>query len=135
MGGGGVMRLRFLLVFFVAVFLFSGTSWSAEKKDSAFNRLRATVSRVQNKKASNQSTGVAGVKGAPESATDELYWKDAGNGLNEDEANELAGILPLIEKGDKETAIIKLDAFLKSHPESPVKGDVEEELDLLRSKE
>lgn len=126
------MRLRFILVFFTAAFLFCGLAGATEKKDSVFNRLRGAVSRAQRKNASNPSTAVAGVKGAPESATDELYWKDAGGALTEDEANELAVILPLIEKGDNETAIIKLDAFLKNHPESPVKGDIEEELNALR---
>ncbi|MEK6531120.1 MAG: hypothetical protein AABZ23_01345 [Deltaproteobacteria bacterium] len=129
------MRLRFLLVFFMALMLFSGTARSTDKKDSAFNRLRAAVSRVQKKSANSQSTAVAGVKGAPESATDELYWKDGANAMNEAQTNELAEILPLIEKGDREAAITRLDAFLKNHPESPVKGDIEEELKVLRSKE
>jgi outer membrane protein assembly factor BamD (BamD/ComL family) len=128
------MRLRPFLVLLAALFLIAVSAEAAEKVDPVFSRLRSAVSRVQKKKA-NQETATAGVKGAPEDATDELYWKGSETELGEKEADELQAILVLIEKGEKDSAIAGLEDFIKTHPESPVKADVEEEIKALKAGE
>ncbi|MBI5643762.1 MAG: hypothetical protein HY954_09855 [Deltaproteobacteria bacterium] len=126
------MRNKIVLVFCMAAFLFAGAAESAEKQDNLFYWLRVVSSKVQKKKIKQGTAAVSGVRGDAEKAPDELYWKDAIE-LGTDEAKEFAGIIDHIERGENDTAILKLEDFLKSYPNSPVKGDAEEGLSILKT--
>ncbi|HHL40153.1 MAG TPA: hypothetical protein ENJ37_06575 [Deltaproteobacteria bacterium] len=79
---------------------------------------------------SRHSTSVAGVKGAPETVDDDLYWKGP---LSDTEINAFMEAISYIENGDNETAARKLETFVNDYPDSPLAADAREGLRLLRS--
>ncbi len=94
------------------------------------NKLR----NLSSESADNNRTSVVGVKGAKDSESEELYWKDSPQSQSE-EVEALEKAVAAASEGKSELAIKELEAFLEKYPDSALASDAEQGLRLLKDKE
>lgn len=117
-----------LLALALAVGAFAG-----EKKWTLSDWLRdldARIRKVQDKNK-NRKSAVAAVRGAKVKPSTKLYWKGEKAEVTDEELSEFKAAVDLAQSGDGEAARAALDAFVKKHPGSALKADVEETRSLL----
>lgn len=97
--------------------------------------LQQKIALIAPKKAVPQTTSVAGVRGAKESASTKLYWKGkkGEEAVTEAELSEFKEGLDLAAKGDSAAAITELEEFLKQYPDSALVPDAKKTLDMVKA--
>jgi len=97
--------------------------------------LQQKIAQIAPKKAVPQTTSVAGVRGAKESASTKLYWKGkkGEEAVTEAELEEFKEGLDLAAKGDSAAAITELEKFLKQYPDSALVPDAKKTLDMVKA--
>ncbi|OGQ57565.1 MAG: hypothetical protein A3J24_01065 [Deltaproteobacteria bacterium RIFCSPLOWO2_02_FULL_53_8] len=127
------MFMRKSIILLTAVFLIAtATSYAAEKNTLSF-WIKNTGSKLESVSKKKKDSAVAGVKGAPEKAPDELYWKGAKPDVNEEEVAALESAVERANKGESAAAIKELEAFIAKYPKSPLLADAQEGLKMLKA--
>ncbi|MBI5235512.1 MAG: tetratricopeptide repeat protein [Deltaproteobacteria bacterium] len=122
-----------LILSTVLLFLASSAAFAAEKKSLSY-WIKNTGSKIQSvSKKPKKDTATAGVKGDPEKAADELYWKEGKQVVKDEEIKSLENAVDLVNKGQNDEAVKALEAFLKDYPKSALKADAEEGLKILKA--
>ncbi|MBI5969852.1 MAG: hypothetical protein HY884_01675 [Deltaproteobacteria bacterium] len=126
------MRLKRIAAAILAVALISGGAFAAEAKGLSY-WMKSTGSKIQGiQKKQKKDTATAGVKGAAEKASDDLYWKEAG-AIKEEEVKALDAAIALINDGKNNEAFAALEKFISDYPKSQLKADAQEGLKLLKA--
>src|SRR3990170_6096231 len=115
--------MRKSLVLFGAFFLLAtampGFAYSADSAISAWLKSTAYKLKVISKAEKPRTTAVVGVKGAEQTTKeDELYWKESPS--KDEEIKRLTEAYEAADKGNKDEALLKLEAFVKDYPKSPL---------------
>lgn len=128
------MPLKKTLVISTALlFLASSAAFAAEKNSLSY-WMKNTGSKIQGlSKKPKKDTATAGVKGDPEKAADELYWKEGKPQVKDEEIKSIENAVELVNKGQNDEAIKALEAFLKDYPKSALKADAQEGLKILKA--
>ncbi|MBI5562772.1 MAG: hypothetical protein HY894_07990 [Deltaproteobacteria bacterium] len=127
------MSLRRFIFMLVAVFAVgSSLGLAAEKQDLSF-WMKNTGAKLKTVTKKKKDTAVAGVKGAPEKASDDLYWKDGKPEVKEEEIDALEAAVEHVNKGETALAVKALEGFVSKYPKSPLKPDAEDGLKMLKA--
>lgn len=127
------MSIRKSLILLTTVFFVTASTGFAAEKSTLSFWIKNTGSKLSSVSKKNKNTSVAGVKGAPEKATDELYWKGDKPDVNEDEIDALESAIDRANKGDTAAAITELEAFIAKYPKSPLTPDAQEGIKMLKA--
>lgn len=128
------MSLRKLIFFIAAIFIMNSSVGIAAEKQGLSFWVKNTGSKLQSVAKKKKETAVAGVKGAPEKAPDELYWKDGKTpDVDEDEVDALESVVEHVNKGESALAIQELETFIDKYPKSPLTPDAKEGLKMLKA--
>jgi tetratricopeptide (TPR) repeat protein len=97
--------------------------------------LQAKIAQLVPKKTVPMTTGVAGVRGAKEDATVNLYWKGKKDdeAVTEEELLKFKAGVDLADQGNREGAIKAFDEFMKQYPDSALIPDAKKTLDLVKA--
>lgn len=127
------MSIRKSIILLTAVFLIAASTGFAAEKNTLSFWIKNTGSKLESVSKKSKNSAVAGVKGAPEKATDELYWKGEKPTVNEDEIDALESAVERVNKGDTAGAIKELEAFIVKYPKSPLMPDAQAGLEMLKT--
>lgn len=127
------MSIRKSIILLSAVFLIAATAGFAAEKKTLSYWIKNTGSKLESVSKKKKDTAVAGVKGAPEKATDELYWKGEKPDVNEEEIDALESAVELANKGETAAAVKELEAFVAKYPKSPLTPDAKEGIKMLKA--
>ena len=92
------------------------------------NKLESFTPR---EKTTSTTTATAGVRGAP-MASDDMYWKGEASSqtIDSDELEEFKKAIALVDSGDKKQAQNAFSEFIKKYPDSPLRKDADQALEL-----
>ena len=119
------------VAFFVFAISMQGFAYSADSAISAWLKSTAYKLKVISKAEKPRTTAVVGVKGAEQTKEDELYWKESPS--KDEEIKRLTEAYEAADKGNKDEALIKLEAFVKDYPKSPLAKDARAGIEALKA--
>jgi TolA-binding protein len=116
------IKLSFLLITLIMI-----SSVFAQEQKSA-DKIREKLKLIKEIKV---TTAVAGIRGAEEKNSDELYWagKEA---VTKEELDLFKSAFDRAEKGEKEQAKSAFEEFLLKYPKSPLAKDAHEMMAALK---
>lgn len=128
--------MKKVLLFLVAFIVFVGYVPLSHAEGDFRSWLKTMVvkfERISEKKKTKTPTqSVAGVKGAAESAEDELYWKGDESKLTNEEIALFNKGLKQLSEGKNKEGKKTLKGFVKKYPESPLADDAKEGLAYIK---
>lgn len=118
--------------FFVFAVSMQGFVYSSDSPVGSWLKSVAYKVKVISKAEKPQSTAVVGVKGAEQTTKeDELYWKESPT--KDEEIKRFTEAYEAVEKGSKDEALAKLEAFVKDYPDSPLVKDAKAGIEALKA--
>ncbi|HZX35859.1 MAG TPA: hypothetical protein VFF54_05150 [Thermodesulfobacteriota bacterium] len=125
-------KMVLLGAFFVFAVSMQSFAYSADSPASSWLKSMAYKIKVISKAEKPQATAVVGVKGAEQTTKeDELYWKESAT--KDEEIKRFTEAYDAAEKGNKDEALAKLEAFVKDYPDSPLVKDARAGIDALKA--
>lgn len=130
-------KLILLGAFFVFAVSMSGFAYSADSPVGSWLKGMAykikVISKAEKTQSSASGGAVVGVKGAEQQTAkeDELYWKESPR--KDEEIKRFTEAYDAAEKGNKDAALAKLEAFVKDYPNSPLVKDAKAGIEALKA--
>jgi len=95
-------------------------------------KLRMRIEQLIPQKKLSATTAVGGVRGAPVETTD-VYWKGEAKPIDPAELAAFQKALSLADAGKKAEAASAFAEFAKTYPDSPLRKDADQAVQLLQS--
>jgi TolA-binding protein len=104
----------------------------AGNMSALMQKMRMKVERMTPQRAINASTAVGGVRGAAVASSD-VYWKgeEKPQPVNAEELEAFQKNMALVDAGKVDEAKTAFADFVKTYPQSPLKGEAGEVLAML----
>lgn len=129
------MKKMITIAMLVVMASTAGLLHAQEKSTSFWDGMRKKIETIAPKKQLGATTAVGGVRGAPSDVND-FYWKGEAASMEVD-AQELTAFTKAFElgaSGNVSQAQQAFQWFIKTYPDSVLRGDADKALLVLRGK-
>lgn len=128
------IRMRKRIILSLVLVLATASAYG-EQKEGFWDRLQSKLEKVTPAKKASSTTAVGGVRGAKNDEATDIYWKgkDKVADISEEELQRFNVALESRKKGDNYLALKQLEDFLAAYPQSSLRGDGLQAVELIRA--
>jgi hypothetical protein len=128
------MKKKALLVLVVLLAVVFASVVQGAEKDTFWDSLRVKLQKITPAKNINETTSVAGIRGAKNDSESDMYWKgkDKTESVTEEELQKFNLALDAKMKGNSEQSLKLFDEFLIAYPQSPLRVDALQAADKIK---